>query len=106
MRCGVLGYSFSGYLLQRPFTAMRTRRIDVHVNAETPKSPVAMLFAVGGVVLAAPLAQGATVAHADVVAAGWDVYSSDAVAPNVVHLRLEPSEVDAVSESDETQADI
>jgi hypothetical protein len=92
LRCGVLGYPFRGYLLQRPFQAMVLRRIDVSVNPTQAESPMAMTFVCGGVVLAVPLAQGATVTAADVEKAGWEIHLSGSVAPNVVRLRVDPSE--------------
>jgi hypothetical protein len=92
LRFGVLGYPFTGYLLQKPFTAMVSRRLDVRVDTETPASPTAMLFVLGGVALALPITQGATIAKADAVEAGWIVHHSDDVAPRVVLLRLESSE--------------
>jgi len=92
LRCGVMGYPFRGYLLQHPYQARVLRRIDVSVNPRDAQSPTAMSFVCGGVVLAVPMAQGATVAATDVETAGWQIYSSDSVAPNVVRLRLEPSD--------------
>jgi hypothetical protein len=72
LRHAVLGQPFRGYLLQHPFTAAITRRLDIHIDLETPKSPVAMTFVMGGVGLALPLAPGVAVAHADVAKAGWE----------------------------------
>jgi hypothetical protein len=92
LRFGVLGYPFTGYLLQKPFTAMVSRRLDVRVDTETPESATAMLFVLGGVTLGLPIAQGATIARAHAVEAGWIVHQSDDVAPRVVLLRLEPPE--------------
>lgn len=90
LRRGVLGYPFAGYLLQRPFTAGITRRLDVNVNVADPESPIAMTFVLGGVALAVPIGLGATVARADVVRAGWEVRASDSVAPTTLRFRLEP----------------
>jgi hypothetical protein len=92
LRCGVLGYRFSGYLLQWPFTAIITRRMDVNINSEAPESPVAMSFVLGGVALAVPIAKGARIARDDVASAGWEVYTTESVPPTSVHLRLEPTE--------------
>jgi len=90
LRCGILGYRFSGYLLQWPFTALITRRMDVNLSLETPESPTAMSFALGGVALAVPIANGARIARDDVTAAGWEVHTTDASAPQSVHVRLDP----------------
>jgi len=96
LRCGVLGYPINGYLLQWPFTARITRRMDVNVSLEAPESPVAMRFVLGGVALAVPIAQGARIARDEVTAAGWEIYTTDASPPRSVHLRLEPTEPDAM----------
>jgi hypothetical protein len=92
LRRGVLGYRFSGYLLQRPFTARITRRLAVNVNLRAPETATAMTFTMGGVALALPIAPGAQVRRDEVVRAGWDVYTSDSVAPASIQLRLEPTE--------------
>jgi hypothetical protein len=96
LRCGVLGYRFSGFLMQRPFTATITRRMDVSLSLEAPESPVAMSFVLGGVALSVPIAQGAQIARDEVTAAGWEVYTTNASAPESIHLRLEPTEPDAM----------
>ncbi len=93
MREVILGAPFRGYLLQAPFTAQVTRRLDVNVNFTTPAQPSAMTFVMGGVTLSVPLAPGAKVDPADAHAAGWEVHPTEAAAPDVLHFRLEPSEV-------------
>jgi hypothetical protein len=94
IRQAVLGTPFKGWLLQAPFTARVTRRLDVRVNFDEPTSPLAMIFVLGGVALAVPLAGGATLEQAEWKARGWDVHRTGVAAPDTVHLRLEPSPAD------------
>lgn len=91
LRQGVLGTPFRGYLLQFPFTALITLRLDVNLALGMPESPVAMSFVLGGVALAVPISSGVQIDREEVVAAGWDVYTTESAAPNSVHLRLEPT---------------
>ncbi len=91
LRRGVLGTPFRGYLLQFPFTALITRRLDVNLRLNRPESPMAMSFVLGGVALAVPIAVGVQIDPQEVVAAGWEIYTTESVAPRSIHLRLEPS---------------
>jgi hypothetical protein len=91
LRCGVLGAPLEkGFVLQRPFTAMVTRELHVHANFATPDLPDAMAFVMGGVALAAPLANHVKLSAAAIRAAGWEVHGIDKPAPKALHFRLEP----------------
>jgi hypothetical protein len=61
LRHAVLGAPLRGYLLQRPFVVAVTRHLDVRVDLDRPSAPDAITFALGGVVLGAPLAQDAAI---------------------------------------------
>lgn len=83
LRRGVLGSSFRGCLLQLPFAAL--------VRAAGRESPTrhAGLAAgdeavLGGVALAVPISLGVQISRDDVLTAGWDVYTTDSVAPKSV----------------------
>lgn len=91
LRHAVLGGPFKGCLLQRPFLVMVTRRLDVRVNLDEPENPRAANFELGGVALAAPLAEGATLRGADARRGGWDVCTTEDKQPEAVLLRLDPS---------------
>jgi hypothetical protein len=91
IRQAVLGAPFTGWLVQAPFTARVTRRLDVRVDFDKPASPLAMSFVLGGVALAVPLTGGATLEQAEWKARGWDIRRTGVAAPDTMHLRLEPS---------------
>jgi hypothetical protein len=97
MRQVILGAPFKGYLLQAPFAAQVTRRLDVNIDFRTPSDPLAMTFVMGGVALAVPLAPGAKISPAEARDAGWEARSTGSVAPKLLHLRLEPSEARVAS---------
>lgn len=90
LRRVVLGAPFRGYVLQAPFEARVTRRLDVNVAFNSPDRPDAITFEMGGVRLAAPLAAGTSITLATAKKEGWDVHATDVPAPHVVRLRLEP----------------
>jgi hypothetical protein len=79
-----------GFLLQAPFTAMVTRRLEVQVDFRAPENPWAMAFAMGGVALGVPLAEGVAMTRDEARSAGWDLHTTDDSAPTALHLRLEP----------------
>src|SRR4051794_24015737 len=72
LRRAVLGAPLRGYLLQAPFAAMVTRRLDVNVRPAAAADPWAMRFALGGVALAVPLGDRARVSRDVAIGAGWE----------------------------------
>ena len=90
LRHAILGAPFKGYLLQRPFTARVTRRLDVDISFTRAADPWAMVFGMGGVALAVPLKPGSRITRADARHAGWEVHSTADAAPNALHFRLVP----------------
>lgn len=90
VRCAILGYRFSGYLLARPFVAIRTGRLDLAVVPRQPQSPLAVHFRYGGVELAVPLLPGASLQRSEIDAAGWEVQRTDQRPPAVIRLQLDP----------------
>jgi hypothetical protein len=90
VRCAIVGYPFSGYLLARPFVVMRSRRLDLAVEPRRPQSPVAVHFRYGGVELAVPLLPGVNLHRSEIDAAGWAVQRTDQRPPSVTRLQLDP----------------
>lgn len=93
LRRVVLGAPMRGYVLQQPFSFMVTRRLAIEIDANDPTDPCAIIFALGGVVLAAPIAPGRKVSIDEVRAQGWEIWRTDRPASDVVHLRLEDAQL-------------
>jgi hypothetical protein len=92
LRCAVLGAPFRGFLLERPFILARTGHLHVVVSTEHPETPDAVQLQIGGLHVAAPLANGARVDVRQAGAAGWNVrHTADRPAKTMM-LRLEPEE--------------
>ena len=92
LRLGVLGHPFRGYLLQQPMVVAPIERVHLDVRLETSGDPGAVTFVAGGVVLSAPLMPGHRVPASDLVAAGWEIQSTEDRARDVIHLRLDPND--------------
>jgi len=92
LRHAVLGAPFQGYLLQLPFRASRSGHLRISVDVNQPESPVAMVFSLGGLGLALPIAPGASLPAKTAIDAGWEVHPSSERPRHVIRLRLDPDD--------------
>jgi hypothetical protein len=92
LRHAVLGAPFRGYLLQLPFRASRSGHLRISVDSNQPESPIAMVFSLGGLGFALPIAPGASLPAKTAIDAGWEVHPSSERARHVVRLRLDPDD--------------
>lgn len=94
LRRAVLGYPFSGFLLQRRFVIGVSNEFFVHADLNQPHEAMAMRFGFGGVRFAVPLKPGKLIQNKEFEDQGWDVLSTRSKAPKVVRLRLDPGATD------------
>jgi hypothetical protein len=95
LREAVLGAPFSGYLIQAPFRAIIDGEMKIDIEPQAPESPSAVMFKVGGVLLAAPLVPN-TIPPDDeemrrLKSEGWTVLTTADSPPKELFFELEPT---------------
>jgi hypothetical protein len=95
LRDAILGAPFSGYLIQAPFRAIIDGQLNVSINPQTPQSPSAVVFRVGGVILGTPLVTGASPPDDGEMqklrSEGWTVLTINDQPPKDLFFELEPT---------------
>ncbi len=94
LREAVLGAPFSGFLIQAPFHAIIDGQLHVGIRQQTPQSPSAVTFKVGGVILGAPLVPGTSPPDDEEMrrlrSEGWTALTTNDQPPKDLFFELEP----------------
>lgn len=94
LRKAILGAPFSGFLIQAPFRAIIDGQLNVNLEPQTPESPSAVIFKVGGVILAAPRVPGTSPPDDEEMrrlrSEGWTALTTDDQPPKDLFFELEP----------------